>query len=262
MKRKAGYGYDVAGPSSSTGTRKYVKSRKGTSRGYVRPITVVPRVYGNPLTRTERKYYDTALSSQALITVAAGSWAGGELDPGTVNALSAPAQGTDINNRIGRKFGICALRIKGYITVPIQTNQTATDAPTLCRLCVVLDKQTNGVQLNAEDVIGSDEGNAPGITMFQDATNLGRFKVYKDKMFNFDSPRQSWDGTNIEQGGMIRHFKWNLKFKKPIIVHTNSTSTAGVGNIVDHSFHIIGGCSDTSLGPLLSYKSRCVFIDV
>lgn len=263
MKRKYGYGY-TAGPSTSAAPRKSFKAPRRTTTVATtpRPYTVVPRVYGNALAITERKYLDTSTSASAIISVAAGSWAGAELDPAS-SGISCVATGTDISNCIGRKFGIVAIRVKGYIAVPTQTNQTVTDSPSLCRILLVQDKQTNGVQLNAEDVIGSDEGQAPGLVMLQDPQSFGRFKVWKDKMISFDSPRVTYDGTNIEQGGMIRPFKWNIKFKKPIVVHRNTgNSTATIAGIVDNSFHIIGGTSDSTLAPVLSYKARCVFIDI
>jgi len=218
-------------------------------------------VYGNPLTTTERKYYDTNLDD-GVITAITTSWAGTELDPATVNCLSAPAQGTDIDECIGREYAIVAMKVKGYVYVPSQTNQTITDNASLVRILLVRDKQTNGVQLNAEDVIASTTGAEPGISMFQSAVTLGRFDVCKDKFISLQNPTIAYDGTNIEQSGMVRPFKMNCKFRKPIVVHRNGTATAGVAQIVDNSFHIIAAASGVNLAPTLSYQARCVFIDI
>lgn len=229
-----------------------VKTRDGKTRTYV------PRSLGNPRAVTERKYYDVeaAVSLNALTT----TWAGGEADPTTLNTLFVPVTGDDYNNRTGRKVSVIALKIRGYINCSNQIDQTAAEAPNVCRVIVVLDQQTNATQLNAEDVITSGAG-SQAINMFQNPAFFGRFKVLKDKRMVMQNPAITFDGTNVEQNGINKSFEWIFKFKKPIVIHFNATNGATVADIVDKSFHIIAGATSVSMTPILSYKCRTTFLD-
>lgn len=228
--------------------------RGGASLGFV------PRSYGNPRAVTERKYFDserTAVALPALTT----NFASAELDPATLNTLFCPTTGDDYNQRTGRKCQVISIKIKGAITCAAQINQTAADNGSRVRLIVVMDQQTNAAQLNSEDVITSGAGSG-AIDMFQNPAFFGRFKVLKDKSMAIYSPSITYDGTNLEQSGVVRPFKFNLKFKKPIAVHFNSTNGGTVADLIDNSFHVIGGADDISLAPQIIYKCRVTYLDV
>lgn len=207
----------------------------------------------------ERKYFTLSLAATAIAT-SGTTWAGGELDNATTLCLCAPTTGDDITNRDSRKIQILSIKINGTINVPAQTDVTTSDDAAQIRLLLVQDKQTNSAQLNAEDVMQGLSNNA--INTFQNHSFFGRFQVWKDKTFDLANPNLSWDGTNMEQQGMTRHFKWNVKFKKPIVVHFNATNGGTVADIVDNSFHIIGLCSNNELAPTLGYAARTTFLDV
>lgn len=239
---------------SASGRAASIASRRS------RPITVVPRSFGNPRAITERKYFDAEVNGTSLAALTA-SFASAELDPATLNTLFAPTQGNDYLNREGRKVQILSIKVRGEIRCPAQTDQTATDAASNIRLLLVHDKQTNAAQLNSEDVITSGAGNV-AIQMFQNPAFFGRFRVLKDKMITIQNPTVSYDGTNLEQSGLTRNFKMTVKFKKPVIVHFNATNGGTVADIVDNSFHIIGGTTSTGLAPAIYYKVRTVFVDV
>lgn len=230
------------------------KKTGGNTRSFV------PRSYGTPLAVTERKYFDSQLNG-ATINADASSWAGMEQDPATLNTLFAPVQGDDYLNRQGRKVQVLSLKIRGFIDAPAQANQTAADVGQLMRLILVMDKQTNAAQLNAEDVISSGSGTV-ALQMFQNPAFFGRFRVLKDKTFVLQNPTLSWDGTNMEQTGLVREFKFTIKFKKPVLVHFNSTNGGTVADIVDNSFHLIMNSNNTAMGCRLFYKCRTTFIDM
>lgn len=240
------------GKSKGRATKR--KKTGGNSRSFV------TRSYGTPLAITERKYYDIELSG-AAIQADLSSWAGMELDPTTKNTLFSPTQGDDFNNRQGRKVQVLSLKLRGYINVPSQANQTATDAGQLIRIILVMDKQTNATQLNSEDVITSGGGTV-ALQMFQNPAFFGRFRVLKDKSFALQNPNMSYDGTNIEQNGLIKEFKFTIKFKKPVTIHFNSTNGGTVADIVDNSFHLIANSNNTGLGATINYKCRTTFIDM
>lgn len=210
---------------------------------------------------TERKYFDSHLNASALASPT--TWAGTELDPATLNTLFAPTQGSDINNRIGRKVAVMKITMRGVIRAPAQTNETATDDYSCCRLILYMDQQTNGAQAQGENLM-ANPGAASGILnvmTYQNTANFGRFRVLKDKFINLGNPAISWDGTNMEQQGVSRTFKFTVKFRKPVIIQFNATNGGTVADIVDNSFHLIGATTSTGIAPAVSYQCRVVYTD-
>lgn len=263
--RSAAFGssrYAFAAPKRTRTTYDYRPPSRVTvyrQAGQPRALTFVPRSVGTSMAVTERKYFDSQLAAAALQTVGTG-WAGAELDPATTNTLFAPTTGNDFNNRIGRKVDVLGIRIRGFISVPAQTNQTAADTAPFVRWLLVQDKQTNTAQLNAEDVLQSGGANI-GISQFQNPAFFGRFKVLKDKTIRISPPVITYDGTNVEQAGLTIPFKCTVRFKKPIRVNFNATNGGTVADITDNSWHIIGAVSSADLAPTFSYKSRVIFVD-
>lgn len=209
---------------------------------------------------TERKYFDAEVNGGVLVA-SGSSWANGEFDPATLNTLFAPTQGDDFNQRSGRKVQVMSIKIRGHIQVLSQTNQTVTDNAAYIRMMLVQDRQTNAAQLNAEDVISSG-GASVAINMFQNAAFFGRFRVLKEKIIKMQNPAISYDGTNIEQQGLIMNFKMNHNFLKPVSIHFNATNGGTVADIVDNSFHVIVLATSVELAPTISYKVRTTFVDL
>lgn len=186
MKRKAN--------KQKGGTFKKAKTTSKPDR------TFVARSLGTPLAITERKYFDAEVSSVAL-TQLTTNFASAELDPTTLNCLFAPTTGDDYNQRNGRKVQVINLKLAIRVDCPAQVDQTAVDSASMVRLLIVQDKQTNAAQLNSEDVITSGAANGATL-MFQNPAFFGRFRVLKDKRLMFHPVVASWDGTNVEQGGV------------------------------------------------------------
>lgn len=233
----------------------------GVARRPAKRITVVravavPRM---PVAVTERKYFDEERAATAIVAVST-DFASAEADPGTVNTLFAPTTGNDFNNRIGRKVDVLGIKIRGDISIAAQTNQSAADGPTMIRMMLVQDKQTNAAQLNSEDVLTSGDA-TQGINMFRNPAFFSRFQIWKDKTIVMQSPSMTFDGTNVEQSGLIRPVKMNMKFRKPIRVTFNATNGGTVADIIDNSFHVLCACSSNALAPQLEYKCRTTFVD-
>lgn len=239
------------------------RKASGTSAGQ-RPAKKKPALQhaekAIPLSFMERKYFTALVNPTTAITQSGTSWAGGELDPTTVNTLFAPTQGDDITNRSGRRVQILSIKIRGTLIAPAQIDQTAADAGTKVRVVLVQDRQTNAAQLNAEDVM---QGISSGVVdTFQNPNFFGRFQVWKDKTFLMQNPTITYDGTNLEQSGLIKQWKWNITFKKPIVVHFNATNGGTVADITDNSFHVIALTSNANLAVTGGYVARTVFADV
>lgn len=228
--------------------RKMKKTRKGFSS--------VARTRGGAVTG-EMKYYDTEKDGTAL--PASNDWTGTEFDPVTTNCLFAPTVGAGVNQRIGKSVDVHKIKINGLLVCPSQTDQTAADSSSLCRVMLVQDKQTNSSQMQGEQLMETGTSDTIGINSFQNINNFGRFRVLKDKFISLQNPNMSYDGTNVEQAGLVRPFKFKVQFKKPIKVRFNNTNGGTVADIVDNSFHVIANSHNIALAPQISYYSRTCY---
>lgn len=236
--------------------RPYQRQRLqyGASRG----MQFVSRTMGVQAV-TEKKYFDSYDSADAL--VAANDWTGTEIDPAG-NTLFYPAEGAAINQRIGRKVSVTKLKIRGHIYCA-KNNAANGLAPTLCRMILYQDMQTNAAQAQGEQLMASP-GAATAlqcVTTYQNLANVGRFRVLKDKMITIQNPALSYDGAAEDANGLIKPFKFNITFRKPVVVRFNATNGGTVADIIDNSFHLIANCSSIELAPTVYYQCRVVYTD-
>jgi len=211
----------------------------------------------------ENKYFDAERSIADLTVITGATWASCEVDPTALGALFAPIQGTGFNNREGRKVWVKKLKVKGYVNWGFNTNLTAGDEGNLIRMLILIDKQTNAVQFDSEAVLESGGATAdPTISAFQNPAFFGRFRILKDVTWSKTARYVSWDGTNIEEFGQRKAFKFYINFKRPLVVHFNGTNGGTVADIVDNSFHIMAAQykSETG-GNSINYKCRTVFCE-
>ncbi len=210
-----------------------------------------PRVGG--FTGIEKKFVDYTHNSDVFTDV----WAGGEMEDATALSLSAIAQGDGESQRDGRVAVIHSVFIKGFIVRAQEESSISPFDDNVCRLAIVQDKQTNGAQLNAEDVFGTI-GAGFDVNSVKNLQNSARFMVLKDKTFNFKISGQTNEGAAnlFAHGGSYLPFKMGHKFNPPIRVNHTGT-TAVVASIADNSLHLIG--TATGANPLLSYRCRVRF---
>jgi len=126
-------------------------------------------------------------------------------------------------------------------------------------VALVLDKQTNGAQLNSEDVFKNTGASAT--TASNPTRNLlfaNRFQVLKEWKMCMKPPVVGYDGTNMEVWGSSERFEGFLNLELP--VNFNSGTTASVANVIDNSLHIIAFCNGTGLDPKISYNARIRFM--
>lgn len=239
--------------------KKIPRTRKGFSS--------VARTRGASVTG-EMKYYDTELGLTAI--PASVDWTATELDPSTTQepvpvatplGLFQPTIGSGVNQRIGKSCKVLGIKLNGLINVPQQADQTTTDAGLTCRVILYQDMQTNSAQAQGEQLMTDPTTNSAAVAVntFQNINNFGRFRVLKDKFYTFNPPTITYDGTNIEQMGALRQFKFKKRFKNPIIVRFNATNAGTIGDIVDNSFHVIANCNNAGLVPSLAYNCRVTY---
>lgn len=114
----------------------------------------------------ERKVLDTPQTSTA-VNIA-----------GSVTPINLVGQGTDFTQRIGRRYNITAIQLRGLLN-PDPTNNTGT--PNLLRVMIVVDNQING---GATPLITSIL-NAADSTSFMNLNERERYKVIYDRSFAF-----------------------------------------------------------------------------
>ena len=127
------------------------------------------------------------------------------------------------------------------------------------QVSLVMDTQSNGAQLNAEDVFVNTAPYVPGKRV---VANASRFKVLKTQMFWMQDPATGTDGANTQTlGGMVRTFRWFVKQNQVV----NFVTGAGAGTVADCkdvSYHIIACTTEqpAASADQLTYSSRVRFV--
>lgn len=222
----------------------------------------VPRTLG-ALAASESKYFDSYLNSSTLSETT--SWIGTELDPATLNTLFFPAEGADINERIGRRVSVYKIAIRGQLkTTAVAASGLALE-PCYTRLVLYQDMQTNGTQSQGEQVMAQPGTTAVPlvISTFQNPANFGRFRVLRDITVRspFTYAFNDAAGTGAIAASNIP-IKITYRFKKPVVVKFNATGGGSVGDIVDNSFHLIGKKSGADFAQTISYQCRVYYKDL
>lgn len=204
----------------------------------------------------ENKFYDTART--ALSLTAPTNAAGAEVDPVTVNTISAPAQGDGESNRDGRCIKINSIHINGNVFTSAQSAQSSADEGTIIYIALIQDMQTNGAQLNSEDVF-TNPGAIAGLAAnpFRDLQYSRRFKVLAKKVITLINPNLGGAAAAFIQNGITKPFMFNLKCNIPV---NFTATTEGVSSVADNSLHLVAYCSDTTTAPQIRYNSRIRFV--
>lgn len=199
---------------------------------------------------TEYKFFDTAKATATLTS----TWTGGELDPAVFNCLFAPVKGTGPSDRNGDKAHVVSISVRGKIAMPVSSDQADVLTPRSFCILLVLDTQTNGAQLNAEDVMVATE---PEELNFRNLQYRQRFRVLKKWKGTLHQTVAFNDGANTGSvTGGARLFECNLKMgNMPVTFIGNGGTIADIG---DNSLHIIG-CSNSAT-PTITYACRVRFV--
>lgn len=235
--------------SRSAGGYTRSKRRSAYSRGVARAAVSLG---------VEKKFYDTSATANI---VAPTDCTGGEVDPsGGLNCLSAPAQDDTASGRDGRKIVAKYIQLKGSVRFSTATNQTLSVDSNRLVVAVVLDTQTNGAQLNSEDVFTNPRGATTAADAPLRNLNFGeRFKILKMEHFVLEDPNMTYDGTNVEINGKSLTFDWYIPLKNLKIAFTSGV-TAGVANVLDNSIHVIAFATSTSPQCAIVYNARMRFV--
>lgn len=210
----------------------------------------------------EKKFFDT---ERSIAITAPSDATGGEADPTTLLCLNCPAQGDGESQRDGRQINMTSIQVKGMVSIAAQADQTAGDVIPDIMIALVLDKQTNGAQLNSEDVYENPSGFATLASQpFRNLENTQRFRVLKTVHVTAaelaGAIQPVYDGTNIEQQGATVPFSMYVNLKGMKVNFLSGQTTSVIDAIADNSLHVIAYASNTSATPFLLYNSRLRFV--
>lgn len=269
MKRKADselYGWIKPLPKTSkqmkyTQNWKNLKDKQATL--VVRPpqvkkaqIVANPRIGG--FLGIEKKFLD---SSASHTVVSPTDCTGGEADPTTLNCLNGIAQGDGESQRDGKNYIIKGITFDGIVYRSVVTGAATASASQSCwtTVAIVLDTQTNGTQLNSEDVYTNPSASANGnADLLRNLQYSQRFKVLK-KWICHDpiGPNFVHNGATYDIGGTSHNISFyadNLDIK----VSTNGTGNT-VSSIVDNSLHVVAFTNGVNTVSL-RYNCRIRFV--
>ncbi len=240
--------------------RSFKKRRYKATRG-TRKKPYVPSSVRKVITRNvrtggyvdiENKFLDTENVNDNFTT----TW--DTMDPddaGTVQCVSAVAQGDGESNRDGRVYHINSLHMQGRFSVNAVESAAFPGTDLIARIVVVWDTQTNGAQLTATSVM--DGGQTDDHDAFRNLQFTKRFRVLFDRKVLLPIQTTNEGAINLfANNDMSKLWKFNHTFKTPIKVICNGT-TGVIASITDNSIHVIGVANSATVQ--LSYQSRIRF---
>lgn len=186
----------------------------------------------NGRNRVEMKFLDTNVAAQDMSS-----------GP-TINLVNGIAQGTDYNNRVGRRFLMKKIQINLEINPGVA--QTVAEQG---RVLVVYDNQSNGAAPAIGDILSISS-----TTSFMNLNNRDRFKVIWDKRYKCPVVA----ATNNSEFIQIDQY-----FRKCALEVTNSGTGATVGSIATGGLYVIGlsdGNTATQV-PTISFNCRIRYQD-
>lgn len=168
---------------------------------------------------------------------------------GSVTLLNGIATGTDFTDRIGRKVALKSLFIRGRIC-----NIDNNIGPTVARLIVVYDMQTNGAAPSVTDILKSATSQAQ-----LNLNNRDRFKVIVDKQWGLgqivDTATQTYAAG--QDTYPIRIFR-----KLPNLDQQFQGTTAAVGSIATGALWMVTiGDQPANGGGQFGVSTRVRFTD-
>jgi len=260
MSRRVGPKYRPTARASARGVASTAAQRarvKAAARQFGRRPSVATVRRMSELMGVEKKFYDTALSASNI--GAPTDATGGEFDPSATSMISTPAVGDGEQNRDGKRIMIESVQLKGVLNMPGSEAQADTRAATKVFVALVLDTQTNGAQLNSEDVFKNT--NAAALTAATPMRNLlfaNRFRVLRSDVFDITPKSLSQNAVNdFSYNAEMATFDWFVPLNLP--VNFNAGTTASVANVVDNSLHVIAYCTNVNGTPTISYNARIRF---
>lgn len=246
---------DVGEPSGRIVVRRTGPYVRGLSYGGAAAAAAAAmNVRTGGLLGIELKAFDTHRSLVAISN--ANTWAGGEYETATYG-LFCPTQGSAINNRDGQRTIVKSILVQGIVQRSVEADQADVRESGTVQVSLVMDRQTNGAQLNAEDVYVAT---APAVPAQRVLEYAHRFRVLKTVLIDLHDVAAFSDGANTGSvTGNSKSFTLSWKGSVP----ANFVAGAGAGAVADLrdvSFHIIACSTSPASADYIRYNSRVRFV--
>lgn len=206
----------------------------------------------------ERKFYDTGLASSALSNPT--DCTAGEMDPSATSMITSPAQGDGEQNRDGKQIACLYVLISGVISFSGIEQTTDPLTRRQAFVAVVLDTQSNGAQLNSEDVFKNTIASANLAQIPQKNLLFGnRFRILKEKIFTARPSLTILAANDFSSSSDAMTFKFYIPLKG-MKINFNGGTTASIANVIDNSIHVVAFKGTTTEVVAISYNARLRFV--
>lgn len=196
---------------------------------------------------SEMKYYDTTLVATA-VTVGTNTLS---TPVALLSGIGSPAQGVGVNQRIGNKYLVHTIRIKGRVNTPPGTAFGNGLQAAAIRIAVVRDKEPDNAAAPLLNQIFSSTGvAATQVLALQNPDYMGRFEVFHDEIIVLQDPNTA--GTGVH--GLYKTFKVEKKYKQPVKVKLTTA-----GQLVTDNWLLYAWTNSVDLVPSIAFQSRCCF---
>lgn len=212
----------------------------------------------------ENKYFDRSYSPSAVSSSA--TMLNGTHDPAG-GSLNSVAVGDSGSSRDGKQIKILSVQVRGIVSVDSSSLSVTLPEPCLVYVCLVLDRQTNGVQMSSEDCLTNPSGiQSLNVEALRNMNRSGRFLILKEKWFDMTPAALGVDAQPVpdppilQRYGAIRHFEWFVPLN--LVVNFNSVVISDISAINDNSLHVLAFTtySTGDFQPELGFNSRIRFL--
>jgi len=265
MGRSKSTGKRQSSAPTSTSKTKFAKV-KAPKKAYVKPSSSKKQSALRAIANSqvagflgiEKKFYDTGLAQTVLVSSAGCS--GGEMDPSATSMISTPAQGDSEQNREGKRIVIKSCMINGLVSSAPQETQANPPPVLKVYVALVLDTQSNGAQLNSEDVFKNTIADATLSAVPQrNLLYAQRFRILKSEVFDLDLRTLSHVAADsFSYCGVSVPFQWYVPMD--LVVNFNAGTTSSIANVIDNSLHVVAFCSSATQASYLAYNARIRFL--
>lgn len=207
----------------------------------------------------EKKYYDSSAADIAVQSNA--NMTGLLVNPSSTVLVSTPGVGDGYQQREGKRITCKYLEIRGCVTIASAEAQVFLPVGGSVTIWIILDTQTNGVNMDSEDCFTNPHSDVEGVPFALRNLTDGnsRFRILKQKTLNLNRMTFTQNGTNdYSWQGLSVPFKMYIPLSN-MVINFNGGTTTDVANVLDNSIHVLAGKNVDST-VLMHYNARLRFV--
>lgn len=191
----------------------------------------------------EIKFFDTTLNTTAITTT-------GVIINNTVLNI---VEGSDFNNRVGRKITLTSIHFRGAYLEETQTS--LANMSNNIRIIIYQDKQCNATAAAVTDILATADEKS-----FNNLNNTDRFVILKDWFFTLNHTAQSaLTGPVYATHRIQENLTWNKK-NMSMKIKYNGTNGGTVADLTSNNIGVLG-IAQSSNGGSLDAQIRVRFSD-